>query len=77
VYNLNFAVHSTPFTQRERERESGAAVRSNTVGGVESKKNLSSVLKVPRQCPLVLPMEVKHLIRITPWPLVRKRNYTE
>jgi hypothetical protein len=30
----------------------------------EREKNLSTVLKVPRQCPLVLPLEVKHLTGI-------------
>jgi hypothetical protein len=37
-------------------------VRDVTTGG--KKKNLSSVLKVPRQCPLVLPLGAKHLIDI-------------
>jgi hypothetical protein len=35
-----------------------------TLGGGEVKKNLTWVLKVPRQCPLVLPVGVKHFIGI-------------
>jgi hypothetical protein len=34
-------------------------VRGTTIGGRE--KNLTSGLKVPRHCPFVLPVSVKHL----------------
>jgi hypothetical protein len=30
----------------------------------EREKNLTSVLKVPRQCPLILPVGIKHLTGI-------------
>jgi hypothetical protein len=44
---------------RKRERESGGrVVRDTTLRGV--KKNISSVLKVPRQCPLVLLVGAMH-----------------
>jgi hypothetical protein len=35
----------------------------DTTGG-RREKNLTSVLKVPRHCPFVLPLWVKHLIDI-------------
>jgi hypothetical protein len=43
--------------EKEREREKWVVVRDTTMGGKEN--NLSSVLKVPRQCPLVLPVRGK------------------
>jgi hypothetical protein len=46
-------------TEREREAEKWVAVRITAMGGRYN--NLSSVLKVPRQCPLVLPVRVKHI----------------
>jgi hypothetical protein len=39
--------------------EKWVVLRDSTICGRE--KNLSSVLKFPRQCPLVLPVGVKHL----------------
>jgi hypothetical protein len=47
---------------RERKREKWLVVRDTTMD--EREKNLSSVLKVPKQCPLVLPVSVKHLTGI-------------
>jgi hypothetical protein len=44
-------------------REKWVVVRDTTMA--EREKNLSSVLKVPRHCPLVLPVRVKHLTGIT------------
>jgi hypothetical protein len=55
--------HGGDYEERERERE-------REVGGSErnynerEEKNLSSVLNVPRQCSLVLPVGVKHLTGI-------------
>jgi hypothetical protein len=49
--------------ERKRRRENWVEVRDTTMGG-GIKKNLSWGLKVPRQCPLVLLVGVKHLIRI-------------
>jgi hypothetical protein len=48
--------------KRERKRETRVVVRDTTMCGRE--KDLSSVLKVPRQCPFVLPVGVKHLTGI-------------
>jgi hypothetical protein len=39
-------------------------MRYITFGGVGFEKAMSSVLKVPRQCPLVLVVRVKHMIGI-------------
>jgi hypothetical protein len=44
------------------EREKWVRVRDTTMGGRE--KNLTSVFVVPRQCPFVLPVRVKHLTGI-------------
>jgi hypothetical protein len=43
--------------KRQRKTEKCVVVRDNKLGGRE--KNLSSLLKAPRQCPLFLPEGVK------------------
>jgi hypothetical protein len=48
--------------REERKREKWMVVGDTTVG--ERKRNLSSVLKVPRHCPLVLPVRIKQLTGI-------------
>jgi hypothetical protein len=45
--------------EREREKWKGAVERNTKMG--EKEKNLTSVLKVLRQCPFVLCVGVKHL----------------
>jgi hypothetical protein len=47
-----------------RERENWVVVSDIIMGGGECKNNLFSVLTVPRQCPLLLPVRVKHLTGI-------------
>jgi hypothetical protein len=46
------------------EREKWVVVTDTRMGEERGGKNLSSVLKVPRQRPLVLPVRVKHLTGI-------------
>jgi hypothetical protein len=48
---------------REREKKVGGGGERHYIG-VGVKKTISSVLKVPRQCPLVLLVGVKHMLRI-------------
>jgi hypothetical protein len=48
--------------QREKRRK-GVIVRDTTFEG-EGQETISPVLKVPRQCPLVLLVEVIHMIGI-------------
>jgi hypothetical protein len=48
--------------ERERKEKVGGGRRHYIGGGV--KKTICSVQKVPRQCPLVLLIGVKHTIRI-------------
>jgi hypothetical protein len=51
--------------ERERERESrGGSERHCIGGGWSGKQYVTSVQKVPSQCPLVLLIGVKHMIRI-------------
>jgi hypothetical protein len=48
--------------KRERERENGEILRDITFGGEQ--ETVSQVLKVPRQCSLVLLLEVIRMIGI-------------
>jgi hypothetical protein len=51
--------------EREREERNGEVVRDTTFwGGVRKKETISPVLKVSRQCPLVLLVEAAHIIGI-------------
>jgi hypothetical protein len=54
--------HGGDYEERERKREKWVVVRDTTKVGRE--KNLASGLKVPRHCPFVLPVRVKHLTGI-------------
>jgi hypothetical protein len=47
-----------------REREMGEVVRDTTTFRARKKKSIFPVLKVPRQCPLVLLVEEMHIIGI-------------
>jgi hypothetical protein len=53
-------VSPRPVTWGGREREKKLVVRDTTMGLEKDKKNLSSVLKVPSQCSLILPVGAKH-----------------
>jgi hypothetical protein len=48
IKRVSFVVFTAMIVKRERERE-------------RERKNLSSVLKIPRQCPLILMVGVKHI----------------
>jgi hypothetical protein len=51
--------------EREREEKVGSDGETHYTGSVGKKKNTKYlVLKVPRQCPLVLLVGVKHMIRM-------------
>jgi hypothetical protein len=53
--------------EREREEERNREVARDTTigrGGVRKKESVFPVLKVPRQCPLVLLVEAAHIIGI-------------
>jgi hypothetical protein len=52
--------------QRERERRKkwGSTERHYILRGVRKKETIFPVLKVPRQCPLVLLVEAAHMIGI-------------
>jgi hypothetical protein len=46
------------------EKESGEVVRETTFVGRRGQETVSPVLKVPRQCPLVLLVVIMHMIGI-------------
>jgi hypothetical protein len=51
--------------EREREERNGEVVRDTRFwGGVRKKETIFPVLKVPRQCPLVLLVEGAHMVGI-------------
>jgi hypothetical protein len=52
--------------ERERRRKKWEVVRDTTFEGwgVRKKESIFPVLKVPRQCPLVLLVEAAHMIGI-------------
>jgi hypothetical protein len=55
-------VNNIRSTGKREEKESGAVVRDTRFGGVGGQETISPLLKVPRQCPLVLLAEVMHMI---------------
>jgi hypothetical protein len=61
MYYYISAFHLILERERERERGSGKVVRDTTFGRQET---ITPILKVPRQCPLVLLVEVMRLIGI-------------
>jgi hypothetical protein len=61
VYCENRTEHAD--TGKAREERSGKVVRDTTFR-VRKKESIFPVLKVPRQCPLVLLVEAAHLIGI-------------
>jgi hypothetical protein len=46
------------------EKETGDTVGDTTLGGRGEQKTIFPVLKVPRQCPLVLLVEIMHMFGI-------------
>jgi hypothetical protein len=50
--------------ERERRNKWGSSERHYILGGVRKKETIFPVLKVPRQCPLVLLVETAHMIGI-------------
>jgi hypothetical protein len=51
--------------KRKRRRiKWGISERHYIFGGVRKKESIFPVMKVPRQCPLVLPVEAAHIIGI-------------
>jgi hypothetical protein len=57
-----------------KKKESGELVRETTFGG---KKILFPISKVPRQCPLVLLVEVLHMIGINFYMMLERLHYGE
>jgi hypothetical protein len=67
VLQLNTLTKLSSTRERGRERESersGEVVRDTIFGGSKKERIYMSVLKVPRQCPLVLLVEAAHMIGI-------------
>jgi hypothetical protein len=50
--------------ERERRKKWGTSERHYILGGIRKKETIFPVLKVPRQCPLVLLVEAAHMIGI-------------
>jgi hypothetical protein len=47
-------IRRTTTTRRRNKERSGEVLRNTTLGGVRKKESIFPVLKIPRQCPLVL-----------------------
>jgi hypothetical protein len=50
--------------RKRKQKANGEVMRDNTFGGVGEQETTSPVLKVPWQCPLVLLVELMHMMGI-------------